>query len=65
MYKTSEYKFAYNCYGTACTEVEVDVLTGQTEVLRVDILYDCGDRYVPTKHYKLKDEALLLSGLLF
>ena len=46
--KTSEYEFAYNCYGTACTEVEVDVLTGQMEVLRVDILYDCGDRYVCT-----------------
>ena len=50
VHKTSEYKFAYNCYGTACTEVEVDVLTGQTEVLRVDILYDCGDRYVMASH---------------
>lgn len=47
VHKTSEYKFAYNCYGTACTEVEVDVLTGQTEVLRVDILYDCGDSINP------------------
>ena len=34
----------YNSYGVACTEVEIDILTGQTEVLRVDILFDCGDR---------------------
>jgi len=37
--------YAYNSYGVACTEVEVDVLTGQTEILRVDILFDCGERY--------------------
>ena len=38
--------YAYNSYGVACTEVEVDVLTGQTEILRVDILFDCGERYM-------------------
>ena len=36
--------YAYNIYGVGVTEVEVDVLTGQTQVLRVDILYDCGTR---------------------
>ena len=35
----------YNSYGAAVSEVEVDVLTGQTQILRVDILYDCGERY--------------------
>ena len=41
---TSEYVFRYNVYGVTCAEVEIDVLTGETQVLRVDILYDCGER---------------------
>ena len=36
--------YVYNSYGAAVSEVEVDVLTGQTQILRVDILYDCGER---------------------
>ena len=35
----------YNAYGAAVSEVEVDVLTGEVQILRVDILYDCGQRY--------------------
>ena len=46
VYGESKYCFAYNAYGVTCAEVEVDVLTGQTEVKRVDILYDCGQRLV-------------------
>ena len=43
---------AYNSYNVACTEVEVDVLTGCTEILRVDMLCDCGERYNNTiLHY--------------
>ena len=45
MQENPESPFVYNSYGVACSEVEVDVLTGQTEVLRVDILYDCGERF--------------------
>jgi xanthine dehydrogenase large subunit len=34
--------FYYFAYGAACTEVAVDLLTGETRVLRVDILHDAG-----------------------
>ena len=33
---------SYSSFGAAVTEVEVDVLTGERQVLRADILYDCG-----------------------
>ena len=36
--------FQYNAYGAACSEVELDVLTGEYQVSRVDIVYDCGER---------------------
>ena len=42
----AEYRYCYNSYGVAVTEVEIDVLTGESHVLRVDILYDCGTRYI-------------------
>ena len=44
VYGTNDFYNAYNPYGVSVAEVEVDVLTGETEVLRVDILYDCGQR---------------------
>lgn len=40
----TDYQYAYNAYGVGCTELEIDILTGQPQILRVDILYDCGDR---------------------
>ncbi|XP_064388596.1 xanthine dehydrogenase/oxidase-like [Halichondria panicea] len=40
-------KFNYVCWGSTVTEVGVDVLTGETRVERVDILYDCGDSLNP------------------
>ena len=33
---------SYCTFGAACTEVELDVLTGEQRVLRSDILFDCG-----------------------
>jgi xanthine dehydrogenase/oxidase len=34
--------FVYEVYAAACSEAIVDVLTGETQILRTDILYDCG-----------------------
>jgi xanthine dehydrogenase large subunit len=34
--------FFYFAYGAACTEVAIDTLTGESKVLRVDILHDVG-----------------------
>ena len=33
---------AYCTFGAACSEVEVDALTGESRVVRCDILFDCG-----------------------
>jgi len=35
-------QFVGYTYSAACTEVEIDVLTGETTVLRTDIFYDAG-----------------------
>merc|ERR1712176_1064454 len=38
----------YHIYGAAVSEVEVDVLTGETVILSTSILYDCGKSLNPT-----------------
>lgn len=35
--------FNYFTYGVACSEVEIDTLTGDHQVLRTDIVMDLGD----------------------
>ncbi len=47
VYENTESVYVYNTWGAAVSEVEVDVLTGQTQILRVDILYDCGESINP------------------
>lgn len=37
----------YLNYGIAASEVEVNVLTGETTILRTDIIYDCGKSLNP------------------
>ncbi|KAL3841842.1 hypothetical protein ACJMK2_019941 [Sinanodonta woodiana] len=39
--------FQYYSYGATCSEVEVDVLTGEHQISRVDIIYDCGESMNP------------------
>eukprot|EP00055_Hartaetosiga_balthica_P014394 m.78729 g.78729 ORF g.78729 m.78729 type:complete len:1316 (+) comp8584_c1_seq1:41-3988(+) len=34
--------FYYNSYGIVGNEVEIDILTGEIQILRTDILFDCG-----------------------
>ena len=42
IFPTTETPLAYEVYGAAVSEAIVDVLTGETQILRTDILYDCG-----------------------
>ncbi|GER55010.1 aldehyde oxidase [Striga asiatica] len=37
----------YLNYGAAVSEVEVNILTGETKILRTDIVYDCGQSMNP------------------
>ncbi len=39
--------FHYFAFGMAVTEVQIDTLTGRTEILRTDILHDAGDSINP------------------
>ncbi len=39
--------FYYFAYGAACSEVAIDLLTGESRVLRVDILHDVGQSLNP------------------
>ncbi len=43
---TDKTPFQYNSYGVVANQVEIDVLTGEVQVLQTDILFDCGVRLV-------------------
>lgn len=45
--KASGRPFYYFALGAACSEVEVDRVTGESRVTRVDILHDCGHSLNP------------------
>ncbi|XP_067838884.1 xanthine dehydrogenase-like [Heptranchias perlo] len=37
----------YNSYGVTVAEAEIDVLTGENQIIQVDILFDCGESMNP------------------
>jgi len=43
----SPYPFTYFVWAAAATKIELDVLTGQIQILRTDIVYDCGQSLSP------------------
>ncbi|CAA0157757.1 unnamed protein product [Arabidopsis thaliana] len=47
----------YLNYGIGASEVEVDLVTGKTEFIRSDIIYDCGKSLNPTIDLGQKIEA--------
>ncbi|KAL2316963.1 hypothetical protein Fmac_030839 [Flemingia macrophylla] len=46
-YVPSNDSMSYLNYGAAVSEVEIDILTGETRFLQTDILYDCGQSLNP------------------
>jgi xanthine dehydrogenase/oxidase len=46
MYKASDMQ-EYEIFGTSCCEIEVDLLTGNLQLLRVDIMEDVGESLSP------------------
>ena len=40
--ESEKLKHKYCAFGVACSEVELDQLTGESKILRTDIVYDCG-----------------------
>jgi xanthine dehydrogenase/oxidase len=42
IFPTTDTPCAYNVYGAAVSEALIDILTGETQIVRTDILYDCG-----------------------
>jgi xanthine dehydrogenase large subunit len=44
--------FYYFAYGAACTEVAIDTLTGESRVLKVDILHDVGTQHQPGHRHR-------------
>ncbi|CAA0372335.1 unnamed protein product [Arabidopsis thaliana] len=47
LYKPEYSSMEYLNYGVGVSEVEVDLVTGKTEILRSDIIYDCGKSLNP------------------
>ncbi|XP_046583492.1 indole-3-acetaldehyde oxidase-like [Haliotis rubra] len=60
------YSPAYCAYAVGASEVELDVLTGENHIRRVDIIYDCGESLNPVVDVGQIEGAFLMGvgGLL-
>ncbi|XP_055334051.1 uncharacterized protein LOC129585412 [Paramacrobiotus metropolitanus] len=45
--QTADAPICYNTYGVTCCEVETKILTGEYQINRYDVLYDCGESMSP------------------
>uniref|UniRef100_A0A2C9JDL4 FAD-binding PCMH-type domain-containing protein n=1 Tax=Biomphalaria glabrata TaxID=6526 RepID=A0A2C9JDL4_BIOGL len=57
--------YDYNCWCASCSEVELDVLTGQYQITQVDFLYDCGISLNPELDLGQLEGGFLLGCGLF
>jgi len=51
---------SYHNWGAAVSEVEVDVLTGETSILRSDMIYDCGKSLNPAIDFGQAEGAFMM-----
>ena len=56
-------KLAYSTFGAACTEVEINLLTGERRVLRSDVLHDAGHSISPAVDMGQVGEDLCMLSL--
>nr|XP_039264202.1 indole-3-acetaldehyde oxidase-like [Styela clava] len=65
VFNNSKNIVTYNCYGAALTEAELDIITGEFVLRRVDMLYDCGKSINPAIDIGQAEGAFMMGVGLF